>query len=59
MFSGAGHDAVSLSKVMPTGMIFIPCKKGISHSEKEFASNKDMITGCNVLLKTVLKINTN
>ena len=59
MFSGAGHDAVSLSKVMPTGMIFIPCKKGISHSEKEFASNKDMVTGCKVLLKTVLKINTN
>jgi len=59
MLSGAGHDAVSLSKVMPTGMIFIPCKNGISHSEKEFASNKDMIAGCNVLLKTVIKMNRN
>jgi len=57
MLSGAGHDAVSLSKVVPTGMIFIPCRKGISHSEKEFASRKDMIAGCNVLLKAVLKIN--
>jgi N-carbamoyl-L-amino-acid hydrolase len=56
MLSGAGHDAVSLSKVVPTGMIFIPCRKGISHSEKEFASRKDMIAGCNVLLKAVLKI---
>ena len=59
MLSGAGHDAVSLSKVMPTGMIFIPCKNGISHSEKEFASNKDMIAGCNVLLKTVIKMKRN
>ena len=59
ILSGAGHDAVSLSKVMPTGMIFIPCYKGISHSEREFASNKDMIGGCNVLLQTVLKLNAN
>jgi len=55
--SGAGHDAVSLSKIIPSGMIFIPCHKGISHSEREHVSNKDLVAGCNVLLNTVLKIN--
>lgn len=35
IFSGAGHDAQMLHTVCPTGMIFIPCKHGISHSPKE------------------------
>ncbi|MDC0226726.1 M20 family metallo-hydrolase, partial [Alphaproteobacteria bacterium] len=56
MMSGAGHDAVSISRLYPSAMIFIPCLKGISHNEKEFASNKDMVRGCNLLLETVLKI---
>ena len=57
MISGAGHDAMSLAKKIPTGMIFIPCLNGISHSEKEFASNDDLEAGCNVLLHTILKMN--
>ena len=57
MISGAGHDAMSLAKKIPTGMIFIPCLNGISHSEKEFASNDDLAAGCNVLLHTILKMN--
>jgi len=32
--SGAGHDAVYVSRVAPTAMIFIPCKDGISHNER-------------------------
>ena len=31
--SGAGHDAVYMARLAPTGMIFIPCKDGISHNE--------------------------
>ena len=31
IFSGAGHDAGYLSHVCPTGMIFVPCERGISH----------------------------
>ncbi|MBW8464892.1 Zn-dependent hydrolase, partial [Acidovorax sp.] len=33
--SGAGHDAVYMAKLAPSGMIFIPCKDGISHNEIE------------------------
>jgi len=37
IISGAGHDAVYLSRVAPTAMIFVPCKDGISHNEIEDA----------------------
>ncbi len=54
--SGAGHDALYLSKVTPTGMIFIPCRGGLSHNEREYASPGDLIAGGNVLLRAVLEI---
>lgn len=38
ILSGAGHDAMHLAKVCPTGMIFVPCEKGVSHSESENAA---------------------
>ncbi len=52
--SGAGHDAVYLAQVAPTGMIFIPCEDGISHNEIENASPQDCEAGTNVLLHAVL-----
>lgn len=36
--SGAGHDAMNMAKITHTGMLFIPCKDGISHNPKEAAS---------------------
>ena len=54
MISGAGHDACYLSKVAPTGMIFVPCKDGLSHNEAESATPEDLAAGCNVLLHAVL-----
>lgn len=54
MVSGAGHDACYISRVAPTGMIFIPCKDGISHNEAEEASPEDLSAGCNVLLHAIL-----
>ena len=52
--SGAGHDAVYLSRVAPTAMIFVPCEDGISHNEVENATPADLTAGCNVLLHAVL-----
>lgn len=52
--SGAGHDAQDMAKVVPTGMIFVPSKDGISHSPKEFTSTDDMTRGANVLLHSLL-----
>ena len=52
--SGAGHDAVYLAGVSPTGMIFVPCEDGISHNEIENATPEDCAAGCQVLLHAAL-----
>jgi N-carbamoyl-L-amino-acid hydrolase len=56
MPSGAGHDAQEMTRIAPTGMIFVPSVGGISHAPKEFASPEDMANGVNVLLRAVLAI---
>lgn len=53
--TGAGHDAVYISSVAPTAMIFIPCKDGISHNEIEDASPEDIEAGAQVLLHAMLQ----
>ena len=52
--SGAGHDAVYIAGVAPTGMIFVPCEDGISHNEIENATPEDCAAGCQVLLHAIL-----
>ena len=52
--SGAAHDAVYLSRVAPTSMIFVPCKDGISHNEIEDARPEHLEAGANVLLHAML-----
>lgn len=56
MPSGAGHDAQDMALIVPTGMIFVPSRGGISHSPEEFTSAKDMANGANVLLHTLLAL---
>ena len=53
--SGAGHDAVYVAGLAPAGMIFIPCKDGISHNEIESATPEHIAAGCNVLLHAMLE----
>ena len=52
--SGAGHDAIYAARVAPAGMIFVPCKDGISHNEIEDAQPEHLTAGCNVLLHAML-----
>ena len=56
MPSGASHDAAVFAKYVPTGMIFVPSRDGISHSPDEWTDKQDCINGANVLLKTLLYI---
>ena len=56
MPSGAGHDAMHWAEVVPTGMVFIPCRDGISHNPAEFAEMDDIITGVAVLDKVLRKL---
>ena len=53
--SGAGHDAVYMAWLAPAGMVFIPCKDGISHNEIESATPEHISAGCNVLLHAMLE----
>jgi N-carbamoyl-L-amino-acid hydrolase len=53
--SGAGHDAVYMARLAPAGMIFIPCKDGISHNEIESAEPAHITAGANVLLHAMLE----
>ena len=53
--SGAGHDAVYMAQLAPAGMIFIPCKDGISHNEIEDAAPEHIAAGANVLLHAMLE----
>ncbi len=53
--SGAAHDAVYLSRVAPTAMVFVPCEGGISHNETENAKPEHLAAGCSVMLQAVLE----
>jgi N-carbamoyl-L-amino-acid hydrolase len=56
MPSGAGHDAQMFARVCPTGMIFVPSVRGISHNPAEHTDEADLITGSNILLATMLEL---
>lgn len=54
--SGAGHDAQMLARVCPTGMVFVPSHKGISHNPAEHTDTADLVAGCDVLLQVMLSL---
>ncbi|KPF84917.1 hypothetical protein IP70_13995 [alpha proteobacterium AAP38] len=56
MPSGANHDAKFMAPRCPTGMIFIPCKDGISHNEVEYASPEHCHAGAAVLAETLARL---
>ncbi|CAM4269876.1 Zn-dependent hydrolase [Lacicoccus alkaliphilus] len=56
MVSGAGHDAQFMAANIPTAMIFVPSKNGISHSEEEFTRPEDLVKGVNVLLQAIISL---
>lgn len=47
--SPAGHDSRYMHYFCPTGMIFIPCKDGLSHNEAESITPEDALAGAKVL----------
>lgn len=49
LFSGAGHDALTLSKVAPVSMLFVRCKGGISHNPAESIAVDDVDAAMRVL----------
>jgi N-carbamoyl-L-amino-acid hydrolase len=56
--SGAGHDAQILAEVTDSGMIFIPCEDGISHSPEENIHWEDLEKATNLLLHALVSLAT-
>ncbi|HEX6143250.1 MAG TPA: Zn-dependent hydrolase [Geminicoccaceae bacterium] len=54
--SGAFHDANFIADLCPTGMIFVPCARGVSHSPKEDAAPGDLAAGARVLAATLVEL---
>jgi N-carbamoyl-L-amino-acid hydrolase len=47
-----------MARLGPTGMIFVPSVGGISHAPNEFTKPQDIVNGANVLLQTILAVDT-
>jgi beta-ureidopropionase / N-carbamoyl-L-amino-acid hydrolase len=56
--SGAGHDAQMMARLGPIGMIFVPSVGGVSHSPRELSRFEDCAQGADVLLGTILELDT-
>jgi N-carbamoyl-L-amino-acid hydrolase len=58
MPSGAFHDALFVARTCPTGMIFVPCRDGISHNPTEHAEPAHLAAGARVLAATLVGLAT-
>ena len=57
MNSGAGHDAMKFWDIAPTGMLFIPCKDGVSHNKAEDIDYEDIILGSKIIFEELKQLN--
>lgn len=56
IYSGAGHDAINTSMIIPSALLFIPSRNGLSHHMDEYSSKEDILSGAEVMLETFKKI---
>jgi allantoate deiminase len=53
MHSGAAHDTMCVADRVPTAMVFVPCKDGVSHHPAEDASPADAALAAEIILNAV------
>jgi N-carbamoyl-L-amino-acid hydrolase len=53
MISRAYHDSLFMSRIAPAGMLFIPCRGGVSHRPDEYASPDAISQGTLVLAQSL------
>ena len=58
MNSGAGHDAMKFWDIAPTGMVFIPCRDGVSHNKAEEIDYEDIILGSKIIFEELKQLNS-
>ena len=59
MHSGAAHDTMSIADRVPSAMVFVPCKDGISHSPEEDADPADAALGAEIMLNAIRRFTAN
>jgi allantoate deiminase len=57
--SGAGHDAMTMSALCPTAMLFLRCKGGVSHNPAEAVREDDCIIAARAMLAFIDALDLN
>lgn len=56
MVSRAYHDSLFMGRIAPVGMVFIPCRGGISHRPDEYSAPQEIENGVRVLAATLARL---
>jgi N-carbamoyl-L-amino-acid hydrolase len=54
--SRAYHDSLFMARVAPVAMLFIPCRKGVSHRPDEYSSPEQIGAGVEVLARALAEL---
>jgi ureidoglycolate amidohydrolase len=58
MVSRAYHDSLFMARIAPVGMVFIPCRGGVSHRPDEYSSPEALEDGAMILASTLAKLSS-
>ncbi|MDR0358074.1 MAG: M20/M25/M40 family metallo-hydrolase, partial [bacterium] len=58
MPSGAAHDTMCVAPFVPSAMVFVPCRDGVSHSPAEHAEPADAAVAAEVVLNALVALST-
>jgi hydantoinase/carbamoylase family amidase len=56
MASGAGHDAMVIGRHVPSGMLFVPSRDGLSHNPAEYTAPEHCEIGAAVLARAIARL---
>ncbi|MDX6422728.1 MAG: allantoate deiminase [Gaiellaceae bacterium] len=56
MHSGAAHDTMCVADRVPTAMVFVPCRDGISHHPDELADPEDAALAAEIILRAITSL---
>jgi ureidoglycolate amidohydrolase len=56
MVSRAYHDSLFMARIAPVGMVFIPCRGGVSHRPDEYSAPQEIENGAKVLAGTLARL---
>ena len=54
--SGATHDAAHVAKVAPAGMLFVPCRRGVSHAPEEWCDVEHVALGVDAAASAIASL---